>query len=436
MRVLQVIHGYPTRYNAGSEIYTQAVAQGLLRAGHEVAVFTREEDPFRPDYVLRRERDPEDPRIPLYLVNMPRSRDRYRHEEVDRQFERVAEGFEPGVVHIGHLNHLSTSIVQRAHDLGLPIVFTLHDYWLMCPRGQFIQYRLGGPEPWPLCDGQDDRKCATECYSRYYTGDPDLEEEDIRHWEAWVHARMTHVRAMAGLVDLFIAPSRTLYREFSEGFGIPETRLVYLDYGFDLPRLGGRRRKPEPEFVFGYIGTHQPAKGIHVLLEAFPHVKDAARLRIFGRALPQSTAALRERSSFLAPRHAARVEWMGEFGGRTIVQEVFDRVDALVVPSIWLENSPLVIHEAQQARVPVIASDLGGMAEYIHHEINGLLFTPRDPEDLARQMQRFVDDPELARRLGARGYLYSRNGDVPSIEEHVEALVSLYERVMLRKVTA
>ena len=107
---------------------------------------------------------------------------------------------------------------------------------------------------------------------------------------------------------------------------------------------------------------------------------------------------------------AGRVEWVPEYRNQEIVRDVFNRVDAIVVPSVWVENSPLVIHEAQQARVPVITADAGGMAEYVHHEVNGLLFAHRSMADLAVQMQRFVDNPDLAKRLAARGYLYSGSG--------------------------
>ncbi len=433
MRILQVIHGYPPRYNAGSEIYTQTVARALVHAGHEVAVFTREEDPFRPDYEVCTEADQEEPRIGLHLINMARSGEVYRHELVDRRFEELADAFQPDVIHVGHLHHLATSIVDAAHRRGLPVVFTLHDFWLMCPRGQFLQTNLGRPDLWALCDGQDDRKCAVHCFSRYHSGAPTEAENDVRYWQDWVHRRMAHVREMAGMVDLFVAPSRTVFRSFRDGFGVSEDRLVFLDYGFDCRRLQGRKRARERDFVFGYIGTHIPAKGIPVLLDAFPHVRGDARLRIWGRPNPGTTPALQERTRRLPPSYADRVEWMGEYGTSTIVPDVFDRIDALVVPSIWLENSPLVIHEAQQARVPVIASNLGGMAEYVNDEVNGLLFRPRDPVALSRQMQRFVDDPELARRLGRRGYLHSETGDIPPIERHVRDLLALYERAMKSK---
>jgi glycosyltransferase involved in cell wall biosynthesis len=241
---------------------------------------------------------------------------------------------------------------------------------------------------------------------------------------------MVYVRKVVGMVDLFVAPSWTVFRTFRDGFGVPEERLAYLDYGFDLARLKGRKRTPEKDFVFGYIGTHIPAKGIPLLLEAFPRVRGKVRLRIWGRPNSGTTPALRERARELPPSHADRVEWMGEYKPQAIVREVFDRVDALVVPSIWLENSPLVIHEAQQARVPVIASNIGGMAEYVNHEVNGLLFRPRNPADLASQMQRFADDPDFAKLLGRHGYLKSESHDIPSIEQHVEDLVAMFAHAM------
>ena len=96
-----------------------------------------------------------------------------------------------------------------------------------------------------------------------------------------------------------------------------------------------------------------------------------------------------------------RVEWMSEYRNQDIVPDVFDRCDAIVVPSIWAENSPLVIHEALQAGVPVITADYGGMAEYVGHEQNGLLFYHRDPKSLAAQMQRLVDAPSGCNSWGA-----------------------------------
>ena len=155
-----MIHGYPMRYNAGSEVYTQNLSLALATR-HEVHVFTRQENSFLPEYSFQREADPLEPSITLHIVNMARARDGHRHQQVDDAFTRILEEVEPDVVHVGHLNHLSTSLVFAARDRGVPVVFTLHDYWLMCPRGQFIQmYPEDQTDHWAVCDGQDDRLIA------------------------------------------------------------------------------------------------------------------------------------------------------------------------------------------------------------------------------------------------------------------------------------
>jgi len=436
MKILQVIHGYPMRYNAGSEVYTQTLSQGLA-ARHEVHVFTREEDPFAPDAHLRVEHDPDDPRITLHIVNNPRNKDRYRVAEIDQRFAEVLETIKPDIVHIGHLNHLSTSLVVEAAAREIPIVYTLHDYWVMCPRGQFMQMHPEDPSNlWPACDGQEDRKCAERCYARYFSGDEGERAEDVGYWTNWVNRRMKHIREMAELVDLFVAPARYLRDRYRDEFGLPEAKLLYLDYGFDRARLVGRQRTPGEPFTFGYIGTHIPAKGIHQLIDAFGRLKGNARLRIWGRPRGQDTAALRALAAALPGDAATRVEWLREYRNTEIVRDVFDHVDAIVVPSVWVENSPLVIHEAQQVRVPVITADAGGMGEYVRHEVNGLLFGHRDVAGLAQQMQRFVDDPALAHRLGARGYIDSATGDIPGVEDHVAQHEELYTALLRRRDSA
>ena len=432
MKILQVIHGYPMRYNAGSEVYTQGLAQALAER-HEVHVFTRQENGFLQEYATHQEDDPSDPRITLHVINMARARDGYRHVAVDGAFAGLLDEVRPEVVHIGHLNHLSTSLVFEARERRIPVVFTLHDYWLMCPRGQFIQmYPADTSNVWAVCDGQDDMKCAVRCYVRYFSGDEGEYETDAAHWMGWVGRRMAHVRDVCDAVDVFIAPSKYLLQRFRDEFGIPERKLTYLDYGFHRQRMEGRSREPGEPFTFGYIGTHIPAKGVNHLIESFGGVSGNPQLRIWGRDRGVETEGLKTLARSLPNSANERIEWMGEYRNQDIVADVFNRCDAIVVPSIWAENSPLVIHEALQAKVPVITADYGGMAEYVHHGQNGLLFAHRDPDSLSQQMQRLTDDPELAKRLGRRGYVQSDDGNVPDMVDHSLAVEGIYESLVVR----
>ncbi len=431
MKILQVIHGYPMRYNAGSEVYTQTLSQTLAARGHEVHVFTREENSFATDFCLHTEQDPEKEAVTLHIINNPRLRDCYQVEAIDKRFEEVLERTTPDVVHIGHLSHLSTSIIRVAAARGVPVVFTLHDFWLMCPRGQFIQTTPSETsEPWPLCGGQQDQKCATKCYSRYFSGSREEHASDLSYWTDWVGRRMRHVREMSDLVNLFIAPSRHIYQRYTQEFNIPAQKIVYLDYGFVRNRFINRKRIQGEPFTFGYIGTHIPAKGVHHLIQAFGQMKNKTQLKIWGRDRGQDTAALKLIARQSPACNTERIKWMGEYRNQDIVKDAFNCVDAIVVPSIWEENSPLVIHEAQQARVPVITADCGGMAEYVHHEVNGLLYPHRSVAGLARQMDRLASSPQLVQELGARGYLYSSDADIISAEHHAGEVEKLYERVI------
>lgn len=436
MKILQVIHGYPMLYNAGSEVYTQSLSHALAARGHEVHVFTREEDSFAPDHRMRSGVDADDERVHLHIINNPRARDRYRQAGIDVAFGDLMDRLQPQVVLVGHLNHLSTSLVHEASRRQIPILFTLHDFWLMCPRGQFMQSDPADPEDlWAVCDGQDDAKCARHCYSRYFAGGPEDRDQDLAYWTDWVRRRMAHVRAIVECIDLFVAPSQQLLARFRDDFGIPAAKLRYLDYGFDRARMAGRRREPGEPFTFGYIGTHIPAKGIDLLLKAFDQVPAPARLRIWGRHRGQDTEALQRLASAL-PGVGARVEWRTEYRNRDLVADVFDHVDAIVVPSIWMENSPLVIHEAQEARVPIVTADVGGMAEFVAHEVNGLLFRHRDASSLAGQMTRLAADPNWARTLGERGYLHDPEGHIPDIEGHAAAIEGMVLELLTRRDSA
>lgn len=433
MKILKVIHGYPNRYSAGSEVYSQTICHELVKQGHEVVVFTRQENAYKQEYAIEWQVDSRCSDIRLCVINMAHSRDGYKHFAVDCEFGNLLNQYKPDIVHIGHLNHLSTSIVVEANKRNLPILFTLHDFWLMCPRGQFLQTINSKIEDlYPVCHSQEDEKCARQCYWRYFSSQED--EEDIAYWTKWIGKRMDHIREeVMHSIDLFIAPSRYLMERFIDDFSVDFSKIVFLDYGFQREHLGKRKRREESIFTFGYIGTHKQAKGIFHLLQAFNQIHPRAQLKVWGTPLEPFTSSLRSHVSMFDREAQEKIQWMGSYKNDQIVGEVFNHVDAIVIPSIWGENSPLVIHEALEAKVPIITADFGGMREYVQHEVNGLLFSHRDPSSLAAQMKRLVEEPGLSDRIAERGYLQSDDGRIPGIEEHVQQLESYYHLIIERR---
>ncbi len=439
MKILKIIHGYPPIYNAGSEVYSQLLCHGLYHQGHEIGVFTREENSFRPDYEFRETVDSVCSDIKLHLINIPRERHRYRyhHQPVDSACNRVIDNFKPDVVHIGHLNHLSLTLVGGIANRNIPMVYTIHDFWLLCPRGQFIQRNpSSNKDVWSLCNGQENRKCAKNCYAGYFSGLPSETNIDERYWTYWVEKRMATVRSIIDKIDLFIAPSKKLMHRYCKEFNAINNKIKYMDYGFNLNRLSGRRRKNESHFVFGYIGTHIPAKGIDLLIRAFANLSDHRNiiLRIWGRTNGQDTEGLKRFISGLDSSIRSRIEWLPEYKNDYIVESVFNHVDVIVVPSIWQENSPLVIHEALQSRVGIITADFGGMSEYVKHEENGWLFEHRNYHSLTKIMQTVsgLNQNEL-QKISQRGYLASSTGDVINIDKQAQDFESIYAELIERK---
>ncbi len=427
MHILKIIHGYPPNYNAGSEVYSQSVCTKLAKT-HKVSVFTREENPYAPDFAIRQENHGDN--LDFYFVNNPQGKDGYKHSGIDENFARLLLQIKPDVAHIGHLSHLSTGLVDVLNRQNIPIVFTLHDFWLMCPRGQFLTRSIGEANNFRLCKGQTDRKCATDCYKVYFGGEAETAQVDIDNWSGWVNRRMTETRAIIDKVEVFIAPSQYLRNRFITDFGVPEAKIIYLDYGFPTEYLTATEKsKEKTTFTFGYIGTHIPAKGVHDLITAFMQIAAPATLKIYGRDNGQSTKALKQ----IAKKSKNKIEFAGEYVNKNLADDVFANIDCIVVPSIWAENSPLVIHEAQACKVPVITADFGGMSEYVQHLANGLLFEHRNSNDLAEKMNFAIKNAEKMKSLGERGYLNEPNGLVPDITDHCNQLFTIYQSLIDEK---
>jgi glycosyltransferase involved in cell wall biosynthesis len=164
----------------------------------------------------------------------------------------------------------------------------------MCPRGQFLTRSIGNTNNFQLCEKQEDKKCATDCYKVYFSGREEHENTEIENWGSWIQQRMIETKAIINKVDLFIAPSNYLRDRFINDFGVPENKIIYLDYGFPTEYLTQTEKSKEKKnYTFGYIGTHIPAKGVNILIEAFKQIEEPATLKIFGRANGQSTNALK-----------------------------------------------------------------------------------------------------------------------------------------------
>lgn len=402
MKVMHVIHRFPPFYMAGSEIYTYNLTRELSKY-IDIYVFTRYENPFEPPYSYV---DEMIGKVKVRRINKPYReytfRDKYIDILVERLFREYIDQFKPDVVHIQHLSHLSTNIVNIIKDLyELPIVFTLHDFWMLCFRGQLVN---------PLfnrCTGPSPEKCF-QC-ARFFFKDT-VDVVDVSYYRQ-------HMDKILGRVDVFLSPSKFLMDIFVK-YGIPRSKIIYSRYGFrkDLIEYKYRNYASDSIIRFGFIGRIIPTKGVHILLKAFNRMRNKkAKLLFFGY--------YGNLLSYLKQYVNERVYFMGGFHNEEI-NRALDQIDVLVVPSIWYENSPLVIQEAFLAGIPVIASDIGGMAELVKDGVNGFTFRVGDIDDLARKMDYVVDNPEILNDIRP-----SRDS-VRSIEDDAKSIYEIYKKLV------
>jgi GT2 family glycosyltransferase len=197
-----------------------------------------------------------------------------------------------------------------------------------------------------------------------------------------------------------LAPSSTVRERFL-GFGVEPARLTPQELGLDLAPFRGLRPVPgDGRLRIGFLGSLMVSKAPHLLLEAYAGLPpDRVSLQLFG-----AHAAYHGDDSYRA-RLQALLRLPGvRYGGALPHAEVpaaLAGLDVVVVPSVWLENSPLVIREAFAASVPVVAADLGGMAEMVEDGRSGLLFRPGDAAGLRRCLARLIEEPGLRERLRA-----------------------------------
>ncbi|MFB3785925.1 MAG: glycosyltransferase [bacterium] len=592
MKILQVIHDFLPRHQAGSELYCFHLSKAQQSLGHEVRLFFAEIDHQRPAYATR---EGVYQGLPfLEIVNNHAYRnfaETYSNPRVEEVFERLLRDFRPDVVHFHHLLSLSFGCARICKSRGIPAVFTLHDYWLTCPRGGGQRFRGEGK----ICHEVDTRLCA-ECVARHAfpssrglralkrvfafleaAGDPTLlsllergrietldpsyvtrgrcgiggDARDVlfahppsavtfrrdvepgttlvfavamdpstyeapgdgvrftihceealifekflhpkqhpgeRGWHeaavdlgpfrgkkrtfrfatearptgradfcaacwaepklvcargtayqpsassrfrslaesvigglrrnqlrAQVERRSAALRALFGAVDLFIAPSPFLRQKFID-YGLPRGKIVCSDYGIASRDFGEAPRQAETPVRFTYIGTIVEHKGLHVLIEAFNRLPPgSALLNVYGD-LSEFTGYVRRIQAMIA--HPG-ITLRGRAENHEIAR-ILSESHVLVVPSIWFENSPITIHEAFLARVPVITARFGGMADLVQDGVNGLLFEVGDPGSLFQCLQRCVADPAMLDTLRPRPE------SVKTIQADAEWMVSLY----------
>ncbi|MCX7791537.1 MAG: glycosyltransferase family 4 protein [Chloroflexaceae bacterium] len=437
MKILLAVHHFPPRYSAGAELYTFRLARWLLTHGHAAEVVCVETLDAKRAAGVEAERDIYEGvpvwRLHLGLRGAPANWT-YANPMVAGWVARHMQSNRPDLLHLHSGYLIGAGVLEEAYRLGVPGVVTLHDYWFLCPRftllrrdGQVCTEIPADPAGCAWCLNLDRRRYRLpEEVSQGIAGRVWITLAGGAGRDAQA-ARRAYLRRTLHLADLIIAPTRFLAAKL--GVIMPAERLRVVRLGIETERL----RTVAPTSVnktlrIGYIGQIALHKGVHLLVRAIRQLPPAGlpvSLTLHGGAAnPDYARQLRALAG-----DDQRIHFAGHFAHSQLAA-ILAEMDVVVVPSIWYENSPLTILEAQAARRPVITAAMGGMAELVRDGVDGLHFQPGDADDLARQIQRLRDEPGLLEQLraGVR--------PPPSIDDEMAELMQAYRLVIEQRQAA
>ncbi|MBN1181907.1 MAG: glycosyltransferase family 4 protein [Bacteroidales bacterium] len=387
----------------GDCIYTIELEKLLIGKGHEVAIFSMQHPSnqasefsgYFPSHVDFNKRN-----IKSLISILVRP---FGSCEVRRNFKRLISDFKPDIIHLNNIHsQLSPVLALLGHKYNIPVVWTLHDYKLVCPA-----YLL-------LSGGKSCEACLDNKWS--VTRKKCIKNSFLASLVAYLEAYYWNPRKLNRITDWFISPSNFLKEEMIKG-GIDKAKIgvlhnfvkhetVKIDHGLK-------------EDYYCYVGRLSSEKGIDLLLEAASGLP-AYKLKIIG------TGPLEE--SLISGNNNKNVEFFGYKTGEEL-RSIISGSRFLTVPSNWFENNPLTILEALCMGVPVLGSNIGGIPELIKPGFNGILFEPsnvaemREKIDYLWRNHKMFDRSEIASHA-ARHY---------TSEHYYESVIDLYNSLLIKR---
>ncbi len=397
-------------YPGGGDItYTLNLA-GLLREHHHQVAFFAMQDP----------RNLPDPNAGLFVSHIdfrelngnknPLSALKVFYRviysiEARQKFRQLIDRFQPDLIHLNNIHsHISPSIIFEAQQWRIPMVWTVHDYRIVCPNSHFLNDRTG-----EICEACRGRRYFRAMGKRCKKGS--LLASALAAAEAYAYQWMR----INNRVDAFLSPSSFLRDKLIE-YGFSKEKIYHLPLFVNQKDF---RSSPSGGDYLFFMGGLEQIKGIYVLLEAC-RLAPSAQVILAGSG--DEPFASQVKASGLK-----NIEYVGLKHG----QDLFDLIDhslAVVVPSIWYENQPFSILEAFSAGKPVIASNIGGMVEMVSHKERGLLVEPGSSASLAQAFEWAFSNRLKMAEMGsiARQYVL----ECHSREAHYASLSAIYKKVL------
>jgi glycosyltransferase involved in cell wall biosynthesis len=400
MKIIYLVHQFYPEHYTGTEKFLLNISSMMQKIGYDVKVFTYSfyNDSYFDKYsngIMYKE---------FLYKGIPIIA--FKHKEIpldihitlqniypQELLKEIMQVEKPDILHVGHPMRM-TDFIKIAIKLDIPYVITLTDFWLMCPKYilfNSINQLCEGPE-----NGQNCKKYCPEFSS--------IEERLEMCRYILFNAKKVYS------LSLFVA---TMFKKEYADLNI---KIINHGISYDKIKISKNNYSKDNQIIFCYAGTLAPHKGVHIILDAFKKINsNKIQLKIYGSGHNESYVNQLKKIA----KNDRRIQFCGVFSENE-VGEIFSKVDLVIVPSLWYENYPLVLHEALACNVPVIASNVGGMAEKISDGKNGFTFEIGNSNSLKKIIEMIINNPDLLNQLKNN----LKNFILPTVEQEAYA----YER--------
>ena len=329
--------------------------------------------------------------------------------EAKKKIEDLIKKEKPDIVHLQNIHHhITPSILYSFKKHRIPIVWTLHDYILICPNLSFL----------------DHGKICERCKKRKYFWSSIVKCKKDSFLASTVAAVETSIHKIMNIyrmVDIFITPSEFLRKKFIE-YGFNKEKLIHLN-NFIYVGLDNEERDVDDYFL--YVGRISEEKGIKTLVDAAIK-ENSGKLKIVGDGPLKE-----EMRSYVRSKNGNNmIEFLGHKSHDEVI-ELIKNSKFVVVPSEWYENFPNIVLEAFSCRKPVIASRIGGIPELIEDNETGLIFEPKNSNDLCSKIKYLRNNPDEIVRMGENAMAFVEQE--LNAEKHYQKLMEIYKQAMAKK---
>lgn len=330
--------------------------------------------------------------------------------EARDRIEQLIRDEKPDIAHIQSLHHhLTHSILYPLKKYNIPIVWTLHDYALICPNTLFLSH------------GQICEKCRKKKY--YWSIFERCKKDSLgASAVAMIETTLHRIMNIYDCVDVFITPSDFLRNKLIE-YGIEERKIVRVNNFIDSNLCIGEK---ESENYSLFVGRLSSEKGIRTLIDAIVKL-NSVKLKIVGDGV------LKDELKFYVnsiTNNNYLIEFL-EHKSRLEVIEMIKKCNFVVLPSECYENFPFAVLEAFACGKPVIGSRIGGIPELVRDNNTGLTFEPGNSDDLAAKINYLENNPGEIGRMGMNARQFVQ--EELNSEKHYERLMYLYNSVISKK---